>query len=285
MRTLFYMIMLGRPVNNLIAGVTVIVAGFLLRDIPDAATLAFASLGAALIAGFGNAINDCFDVVADRLDKPGRLIASGRLTVRQGYVSATIHVVLGLASAALVNVTCLLIAATAALLLYAYSAFGKRLLIVSNIWVASVSALTFMYAAAAGNNWEWMQIRLALLGALFGFLFHLGREMIKDAEDISGDSSVGTTTLATEYGPGFCMKLAMIPFAVLAGVMFAAYLFFGLSVSYLISSILFVSAMTIVSVDAIRSESVKLASSKLQLRLKLLMPAGLLTLLIARYTV
>jgi 4-hydroxybenzoate polyprenyltransferase len=279
------MILLGRPVNNLIAGVTVVVAGFLLRDIPDAATLVFASLGAALIAGFGNAINDCFDIAADRLNKPGRLIASGKLTVRQGYASAFIHVILGLASAALVNVSCLLIAATAALLLYAYSAYGKRLLFLSNIWVASVSALTFLYAAAAGNNWEWRQIRLALLGAFFGFLFHLGREMIKDAEDVSGDSSVGTMTLATKYGPESCMKSAMIPFAVLTAVMFAAYLFLGLSVIYLISSILFVSAMTIISVDAIRTESVILASSRLQLRLKLLMPAGLLTLLIARFTV
>jgi len=285
MRMLLHMILLGRPINNLIAGTTVVVACFLLRDIPDAATLTYASLGVAFIAGFGNAINDCFDIAADRLNKPSRLIASGKLTVRQGYVSASIHAALGLASAALVNTHCLLIATAAAILLYAYSAFGKRMLVISNVWVASVSALTFLYAAAAGNNWEWMQIRLTLLGALFAFLYHLGREMVKDAEDISGDSSVGTITLATKYSPELCMKLAVVPFVALAAVMIAAYLFFGLSFIYLMSAILFVSAMAIISVDAIRTESVELASSRLQMRLKLLMPAGLLTLLIARYAV
>ncbi len=284
MRMFLDMIAVGRPVNNLIAGVTVVVGGMLLRDIPDNTTLLFASLGAAFIAGYGNAINDCFDVAADRLNKPGRLIPSGRLTVSQGFVSAVVHVLIGLAFAMLVNVSCLIIAAVTALLLYAYSAFVKRLLLISNIWVAALSALTFLYAAAAGNSWEWGQIRFTLLGAVFAFLFHFGREIIKDAEDISGDSSVGTTTLAVKFSPESCIRLAVIPFALLACVMFAAYLLFGLSISYLILSILFVVAIAVIYIDAIRSKPVEQVPAHLQIRLKLLMPAGLLILLAARYT-
>jgi geranylgeranylglycerol-phosphate geranylgeranyltransferase len=285
MRKLWYMLLIGRPINTFLTLVSVATAGLLLRDVPPFDDLITAALGAALICGFGNAINDSLDHVTDRINKPERPIPSGRLSVTQGYISAVVHLAAGLALASLVNATCLLIAAFASLLLLGYALFGKRLLIVANTCVAGVSSLSFVYAAAVGENWEWSQIRLVVLGAAFVFLFHLGREIVKDMEDLAGDMASGARTLPVVFGVSASTAAAAVIFVLLMIAMLLAYVVFGLSTWYLACSVVLVVFPLIDILRQLARSSGERELHRVQAMLKALMPFGLAVLLIARYAI
>ena len=285
MRKLWYMLLIGRPINNFLTLVSVATAGLLLRDVPPFDKLITAALGAAFICGFGNAINDSLDHVTDRINRPERPIPSGRLSVMQGYISAVVHLAAGLALAGLVNATCLLIAASASLLLLGYALFGKRLLIVANICVAGVSSLSFVYAAAVGRNWEWSQIRLIALGAVFIFLFHLGREITKDMEDKAGDIASGARTLPVVFGVSASKTAVAVIFVLLMIAMLLAYVVLGLSIWYLVCSVVLIIIPLIDILRQLARSSDEKELHRVQAMLKALMPFGLAVLLIARYTV
>jgi geranylgeranylglycerol-phosphate geranylgeranyltransferase len=285
MRKLWYMVLIGRPMNNILTLVSVATAGLLLWDVPPFDDLITAALGAAFICGFGNAINDSLDHVADRINRPERPIPSGRLSVMQGYVSAVVHLAAGLALASMVNATCLVIAASASLLLLGYALFGKRLALVANIWVASVSALSFVYAAAVGQNWEWSQIRLVVLGAVFVFMFHHGREIVKDIEDKAGDMASGARTLPVVFGAGASKTAAAVIFVLLMITMLLAYVVLGLSIWYLICSVVLIVIPLIDILRQLAKSSDETELHRVQSMLKALMPFGLAVLLIARYAV
>ena len=285
MRKLWYMLLIGRPINNLLTLVSVATAGLLLRDVPPFDNLITAAFGAAFICGFGNAINDSLDHETDRINRPERPIPSGRLSVMQGYISAVLHLVAGLALAGLVNVTCLLIAASASLLLLGYALFGKRLPFIANLWVAGVSALSFVYAAAVGQNWEWSQIRLVMLGAVFVFLFHLGREIIKDMEDLAGDMASGARTLPIVFGVRTSTTAVAVIFVLLMIAMLLAYVVLGLSIWYLVCSVVLIIIPLIDILRQLARSSDEKELHRVQAMLKALMPFGLAVLLIARYAV
>ncbi len=285
MRTIWHMFLIGRPVNGLITLISVVTAGLLLRDVPDFGKLGLAALGAAFICGFGNAINDCLDHVVDKINRPERPIPSGRLTVRQGYVSALMHLVPGIFLALSVNVTCFLIAAIASLLLFGYATFGKRLLITANIWVAAVSALSFIYAAAVGENWEWNQLRFIVLGAVFAFLFHLGREIIKDMEDMAGDRASGVRTLPIVIGVNASKVAATVVFGLLVTALVLAYLLFELSIWYMVFSVVLIVIPLFDILWRLAGSSEQKDFGRIQAMLKPLMPFGLAVLLVARYAI
>jgi geranylgeranylglycerol-phosphate geranylgeranyltransferase len=279
------MIVIGRPVNNLITFVSVLTAGLLLADVPELRDLLIAAAGAGLVGGFGNAINDCRDHEIDSVNKPSRPIPSGKLTVTGGYLSAGLHLLIGLWLSYLVNTTCLLIAAAAGLLLFIYALYGKRLLVIANVTVAVVCALSFVYAAAVGGIWEWGQIKLVILGTLFVFLFHLGREIIKDIEDVIGDRAGEAKTLPITVGLSFSKAAVTVVYAILACVMIAAFFVLDLTMWYLIfaSVTIFLPLADVLS--RLYGSSTPDELRRVQKTLKALMPFGLAVLLIARYTV
>jgi geranylgeranylglycerol-phosphate geranylgeranyltransferase len=285
MRKLWYMLLIGRPINNLLTLVSVATAGLLLQDVPPFEDLITAAFGAAFICGFGNAINDSLDHVIDRINKPERPIPSGRLSVTQGYISAVMYLTAGIALSALVNSTCFLIAVSASFLLLGYALFGKRLLLIANLWVASVSALSFVYAAAVGQNWEWNQLKFVVLGAVFVFLFHLGREIVKDIEDKAGDMASGARTLPVVFDVGASKMAATAIFVLLMIAMLLAYVVLGLSTWYLVCSVVLIVIPLIDILRQLAKSSDERELHRVQAMLKALMPFGLAVLLIARYAV
>jgi 4-hydroxybenzoate polyprenyltransferase len=281
----WYMFLIGRPINGLITAISVVAAGLLLRDVPPLPDLCIAALGAAFVCGFGNALNDSVDCTADRVNKPDRLIPSGLLSVRLGCLSAAIHLIAGAILALTASVTCFVIAVAAAVLLLGYGLFGRRLPLLANAWVATISALAFVYAAAVAGDWRWEQIKLAVLGAAFAFLFHLGREIVKDIEDVAGDEASGTRTLPIAAGVHVSKAVVFAVFAVLLAAMFLAYLSFDLSIWYLIFSAVFILIPLIDILWRLAVSSRTQDFRRVQFLLKAVMPFGLAVLLIARYAV
>jgi geranylgeranylglycerol-phosphate geranylgeranyltransferase len=278
------MIRIGRPLNCLITALSVVTAGMLLRDIPSLGLLAMAAAGAGLVCGFGNAVNDCADRAIDSINRPDRLIPSGRLTPRQAYVAALLHVVAGLALSLAVGILPLCIACVTALMLGTYALAVKRLPVLSNVWVALLAAMTFPFAMAIVGEFGLEQSGLAWFGAILAFLFHVGREIIKDIEDMPGDAAGGVRSLPLVIGRDRARFTALTILTLHSLLAIAAYPLLNLSIWYLAASSAYLAICAIVLRRLSKASDVAGFRTGQRL-LKLLMPLGLVLLLIARFTV
>lgn len=142
-----------------------------------------------------NAINDVYDLEIDRINRPHRPLPKGEITPAEATVFSIIFFLLGVLSSALINEATLIIAVIFAALLYLYSASLKRRVLIGNITVSLATAFAFIYGGAAVE-----QVKNAIFPALFAFLMHFGREIIKDMEDVEGDGQDGALTLPIRHG-------------------------------------------------------------------------------------
>ena len=171
-----------------------------------------AALSAALINGAGNAFNDLMDIDIDRINRPLRPLPAGRLSPSAARMQSLLLALAGSALAFWLSLWHGLIALVVVALLAVYSVSLKNSLLWGNVLVAFVGAIAFPYGALAagdlGRSW---------IPALFAFLFHLGREIVKDIEDVAGDQIRGERTLPLAWGRAQAAVLAALVYLVLVG--------------------------------------------------------------------
>lgn len=117
---------LVRPLNVVLAGFAVgvgaSVPGGGISFVP---ALGWAALAAALITAGGNALNDVVDAGVDRVNKPERPVASGRISPGAATLAAAVLLAAGVAAALPLPGICLQIAGLAAVLAALYDVWGK----------------------------------------------------------------------------------------------------------------------------------------------------------------
>ncbi|MDX1532389.1 MAG: geranylgeranylglycerol-phosphate geranylgeranyltransferase [Rhodothermales bacterium] len=223
------LVQLSRPLNvgMMLAGVAVgglLAAGGAAFSAPAAGPLVLAMVSAALIGAGANAINDVFDLAIDRVNRPDRPLPSGRLTVGAARAAWAGASALGIGLAAFLSLLHLVVAAASVALLWAYSAWLKRLPLAGNLAVALVLALAIGYGGFAVRPAGWEAV---LLGAAFAFGVTFAREVAKDVEDTAGDAVGGARTLPLAWGttPAVWLTaasvggvLALMPLALPAGL-------------------------------------------------------------------
>lgn len=199
-----------RPVNVLLGMLSIFMGAVLTATLQPALNVFLACMsGGAIMAG-GNAINDYFDVEIDRINKPHRPIPSARITRENARVWSIILFTLGLFLSIFINRTGFLLAILVSAGLYIYSARLKRTLISGNLAVSLFSATSFVYGGVAVGR-----IKETVIPAGFAFLFHFGREIIKDIEDQTADESALARTLPIRFGPRAALILATLVFVTL----------------------------------------------------------------------
>ncbi len=173
-----------RPLNCLMTAVAVLVGGFLITGFDTQALLpvGYAMLAAFLITGGGNAINDWKDIEADRVNRPGRPIPSGRAKPKITLFLSIALFVVGMAIGVFINWATFIIAAINSVLLFVYSHSLQNKILVGNIVVSYLVGSAFLFGGAALGDFT-LPILLMLLAALA----NLSREIIKDLEDVEGD--------------------------------------------------------------------------------------------------
>lgn len=189
-----------RPLNCAMLAVGVGVGGVLAAgDVTavggEARRLLLAALSVALIGGGANSINDVFDLEIDRLNRPSRPLPSGRVGPGTARVVWLLGTVAGVALSLWVSAVHVAIAIGAAVLLFAYSAWLKRMPLAGNLVVSLAIGLALVY-----GGWAIGTPGPALVGALFAFLTTLAREIVKDVQDVAGDTAAGARTLPLVYG-------------------------------------------------------------------------------------
>ena len=187
--------LLSRPVNVLIAMLSVFVAAVISGSIEPLYKVLAACFSAALITTAANSINDYYDIDIDRINRPGRQIPKGIITRKEAFFFSVFCFVAGIAVSLTINSTAIIIAAIFSVLLYFYSSHLKRTVLWGNIAVSLATAFAFIYGGVAVGRFG-----NAIIPAAFAFLMHLGREIIKDMEDVEGDQRNNARTLPIVHG-------------------------------------------------------------------------------------
>lgn len=186
---------LTRPVNAVAAG-TLTAIGAFVGGIDGHVIAVGAAVGATVLAvGAGNAINDYFDREIDRINKPDRPIPRGAVTPRQTLAFSGVLFVGAVFLALQLPALAIAIAGVNLLALIAYTEFFKGLPGVGNAIVSYLVGSTFLFGGATVGNVE-ATVVLFLLAAVST----LTREIIKDVEDVEGDSEEGLNTLPIAIG-------------------------------------------------------------------------------------
>ena len=195
-KTRFYAaIELPRPINCLITFASVLLGGWLgIHRITE--PLLFAALSAALITAGGNALNDLCGITEDRINKPHRPLPSGRLSPGIARIEMGIFLLAGILLALpLTNASPRHCPHCHRKCLTLYNAYLKRVPLIGNLTVSALGGLAFLYGGAA------VQVMSApWIIAGFAFLFHLGRELLKDLEDSAGDRQLSGGTVPISWG-------------------------------------------------------------------------------------
>lgn len=206
-------------------------------------------LSVIFIAAAGNIINDYFDFELDKEFKSDRPIASGDVTLDTAMYLHIAFVFAGIGLGFYLGwrndtIKTGYLYVFAALTLYLYSAYLKKIPLAGNIVIAALSAFVFVLPVIfdaqflnsihAGNLFENTPYAFSILlaqmrfYACFAFLTSLAREIVKDIEDQEGDAEYRINTLPVEYGENWAKGIAVIVLLVLiAGLVFFMSNFFA----------------------------------------------------------
>lgn len=228
-QNMFYFIKLIRPINIAIIFLTMYALRLFYTSLPD--TSVETNLGeqidffllvvsTLLIAAGGNIINDYFDVKADRINKPKKLIISKYIKPRWAILSHWFLNGIALIIATYLSIKYLsfsfvfihLVSINA---LWFYSVYFKRKAFIGNLIVSILTALVpiicGVYFHFTGLNQPlslpnfWINFlhedyRLIFGMAIFAFLLNLAREIVKDIQDVKGDLELHAKTLPIVFG-------------------------------------------------------------------------------------
>lgn len=204
---------LFRLLNCLITALSVGVGGVTIGVFPPDGPILLAAAAAFLIAAAGYGFNDFVDVEIDRRNRPDRPLPSGQISTKTAALGSQFLLLVGLALAWWLSPFLGFYASIVAGSLFIYSRWLKPTPLWGNLLIASLAASAFPFGALAGGG-----VGRAWIPACLAFLFHLGREIIKDIEDIEGDWQQGAHTLPIRWGERSAGRLSIVVFAVLAVV-------------------------------------------------------------------
>jgi geranylgeranylglycerol-phosphate geranylgeranyltransferase len=163
-----------------------VLLGELLSGALPALPILFFSLAVPIFIEMGSfALNDYFDVKADKANKRhDRPIASGEISPKNALVAALLCYIIGVAAALPLPSLAFHIALLFAALSLAYNSKLKELPLVGNAYIAASMAIPFIFGNLVVSGT--LEPHIAAI-SLVAFIAGLGREIIKSAEDVEGD--------------------------------------------------------------------------------------------------
>jgi 4-hydroxybenzoate polyprenyltransferase len=194
-----------------------------------------------LIAAAGNIINDYFDVKADRINKPEKLIITKHIKRRWAILIHWIFngLAFGMAiylSAKYESLWFMFVHLISINTLWFYSMLFKRKVLIGNLLVAGLTALVPLLVVIyfkVGNSFHlqysefnpdsWVAIidyKIIYLLAIFAFIQNFAREIVKDVQDVKGDELIYVKSLPMVIGQWNSLKVVMFLLLLLPGFYF-----------------------------------------------------------------
>ena len=226
---LLALVKMSRPVNIVIAMITLVIGYYLLSALPTTTggiewiSLVLQAFGFAFAIAFANIQNDIWDLDSDRLNRPERPLVSGKVSVaaarRAWIILLVLTVAAGLADSLMTktNGTACIFFVLLSALLVAYNKWLKHIPLLKNMTVAFLCAtpliLCLFYPTGIKASIESTlgisnKIGLLYPAMLFAFLLTTAREIYKDLEDETGDLKAGIMTFPLIAGAPTARRLA-----------------------------------------------------------------------------
>jgi len=188
-------------------------------------------LATVFIAAAGYIINDIYDIEADSINKPNKVIVGKSISedlANNLFIGFTVvGIALGIYATWQIDknsyATIFLITSA---LLYWYATSLKQSILIGNIVVSLLVALSILIVGVFeitpmitqdSRDAYLFMFKFLVDYAVFAFLINLVRELVKDLEDVDGDYKAGYNTLpiaigrdrATKVALGFCVLTIM----------------------------------------------------------------------------
>ena len=189
-------IKISRPVNFFITFFAVIIAALISskNNFIDKEII-FAALAMAFACSAGNIYNDIVDIEIDKINKPGRILPKGIISILSAKILYGIFIIVSLGLAFYNGIDSFLCLVTINFILVFYSTFFKKVILLGNLIVSLLTASALIYGAMIAGN-----IYAGIIPALFAFFTNFIREIIKDMEDVHGDNINDVKTFPQVYG-------------------------------------------------------------------------------------
>ena len=278
-----------RPLNCVLAGLAVLIGVFIAGQTfhfdgelvgiewtsYELVRAAMVFVAAVLITGAGNAINDYFDRKVDKVNRPKRPIPSGRVKPSTALNIGQAMFAFGILLVISINLECVIVAALNSFVLVAYAAGLKRMGMAGNIAIGYLVGSTFIFGGLVIG-----ELQVASILAAIAVLATVGRELIKDIEDMKGDRANKIVTIPLRYGT---RKAAALATAFIAAAIVLALLprildIFGPVYLWVatVSIVIFIAAAAMI----LRAQD-KATAANASLACKVAMGIGLLAFLVA----
>jgi 4-hydroxybenzoate polyprenyltransferase len=293
MQKVFAFLQITRTNNLIIMLVTLAVSYYCLTDYltpEDLLQPRFLLLCACVVltAAAGYIINDYHDINIDLINKPNKVVIGKIISRRWAMLLHFIFNGFAIISGFYLSVYIGLMVAACIVMLWLYSVHFKKQFLSGNLLVGTLSA--FVIAILPLFNQQ-ISSYLVWVYALFAFGINLIREIIKDAEDVRGDSKFNCKTLPIVFGVRKTKKVIIILVLIYTILLFA-HTFIANSlipfrhsygqVFYTFYMLLFVIVPLIITTFLLLNADVKSDFSRLSVLYKVIIISGLLSMVIIK---
>ncbi len=251
-----------RPINCLISSMSILIVRISLFGIDMESTEAFllTAIGMAIVffyTGGGNILNDYMDREVDKINHPERPIPSGEIRPRNALLLSAM-----LFSTATVMAFLLpfhwpqIIVVLAIILLAGYELSFKEKGFVGNISISVLTGMVFIFGGSIYGRFY-----LPIIMGVVAFLSSVGREIVKDIQDIKGDRDRNTFPMRVGKKIAKRTAAAFVIFAVILSPL--PYILELLPLSYLLvviaADIIFIYSLSLINVAERSQKFMKLA--------------------------
>jgi geranylgeranylglycerol-phosphate geranylgeranyltransferase len=185
------LILMSRPAN-LLMSIAAVALGFWLSSSPlGLINLILLMVAAACSVSFGNIVNDIRDIETDRISHPDRPLVKGDISRTTAIVFSMLFAAIGLICAFSVSWIHGIGTIIPLCFLLLYALRLKSTPLIGNFIVSLLVAYPLLFGALGSDNLSRLYIPV-----LLAFLLNLCREIVKDVQDIKGDTKAGLTTSA-----------------------------------------------------------------------------------------
>ena len=201
-------IRLLRPINCVMGALAVILVGIIVKGygiVNYPFPTLFGVLTVFFALGGGNVLNDYFDREIDLINHPERPIPAKKISPHSALFYGISLFIFGLIFAIFINPLALMIAVIAEAMMLLYEIYLKRMGFAGNVTISFLVGLLFIFGGALYGN-----IPLTSIFALMAFSSNLGREIVKDIEDMEGD--INRVTLPKKMGRKWAAVAALFFF-------------------------------------------------------------------------
>ena len=196
MKYLLGYIMIIRPLNVFLGGLTILISSLIIKYEGPAISVILPVFVVMFFTIGANTLNDYFDYEIDKINRPDRAISSGLVLRNQALILSLFSFIIGVLIALRLNKDSQLLSIGVSLpLIIAYNVKLKNYALIGNIIVSLILAMSFIYAGLVFEKTEPL-----IIPALLAFGLTLIREIVKDLADIKGDKSAGLMTFPIVYG-------------------------------------------------------------------------------------